>query len=242
MIKSSLKCFLIFLLGTSVIENLYSQPPADSVNWKTNNVIALFPKNYSKNNGLTITGAINKYQNSNGFHLEIIGRGFATMTTPRSTFIIPDTFDLSNLNDTLDSWITSRVNGLSVSPFGLLSNSNFKGLSINGFGFYIPRLSGMGISIFEAQSIKAQGLIVSAGWTRVGLMQGVEIAGFNGCWILNGLQLGVTNSCKRGKGLQIGLFNSSDDFKGVQIGLLNRIGKLYIPVLNLNFKKKEDFS
>lgn len=238
------KIFLVILaLGLAI--NLYSQNPADSIKWKTNHVIALFPGDYTHNNGLTITQWIHEFQHANGLHLEILGRGFATLTTPNITFMIPDTFDLKNLNDTLASWNTSNVNGLSISPFGLMSNSQFRGLSLNGFGFYIPRLQGVGISLMESQSIKAQGFIFAFGWTRIGLMQGLEIAGFNGCWILDGLQLGVSNFCNRGKGAQIGLFNKSgDDFKGIQIGLWNKIGKLPLPIINMKFKnkKKDDIS
>jgi hypothetical protein len=226
------------MLIISLASSLYSQNSTDSIIWKDNNWIALFPGNYSNNNGLTITDQINRFQNSNGLHIEIIGRGFSTITTPRSTFIIPDTLDLNYLNDTLDSLTTSQINGVSLSLLGLLSNSNLNGLTINGFGFYIPRLKGVGISLFEAQSLKAEGLVVSAGWTRVGLMKGVEIGGFNGCWILNGFQVGATNYCNKGKGVQLGLYNSAEDgFKGIQIGLLNRVGKLYLPILNMNFRK-----
>ena len=241
---SYMRKIILVILALGLTINLFSQDPADSIKWKTNNVIALFPGNYTHNNGLTITHWIHEFQNANGLHLEIIGRGFATLTTPNITFMIPDTFDLKNLNDTLASWSTSNVNGLSISPFGLMSNSHFNGLTLNGFGYFIPRLTGVGISLMEGQSIKAQGLIIAFGWTRIGLMQGIEIAGFNGCWILNGLQLGVSSYCNRGKGAQIGLFNNAgEDFKGIQIGLWNKIGKLPLPIMNMKFKnKKKDVS
>lgn len=236
--KIGIKKLVIFTFIICASIKLYSQNRIDSIKFKTNNAIALFPRDYSNNNGLTLTHWINEHQNSNGLHIEIVGGGLATMFTPGYMFIIPDTFNLNNLNDSLNLWITSKINGLSISPFGLLCNSYFKGLSINGFGFYIPRLKGVGISVSESQSLKAQGFIFALGFSRVGLMQGLEIAGFNGCSILNGVQLGVFNYCNKGKGLQISLFNSAEDFKGIQIGFLNKIGKLYLPFINMKFKKK----
>lgn len=228
---------LTFIISTT----LYSQIKVDTIKRKKNNVLALFPRNYTTNNGLTITHWINESQDANGLHLEILGRGIGTIATPLWWYMLSDSLELNNLNDSLNSWTTGKINGMTLSPLGLFTNSYLNGLSLNGFGFYIPKLKGVGISIFEAQSINIQGLVISGGWTRVGLMQGVAIGSSNNCSVLKGLQIGYSNYCTKGQGLQISIFNrAGEDFRGIQIGLLNKIGKLYLPIINMKFRNKNN--
>lgn len=150
----------------------------------------------------------------NGINIEGIGIPFLLGIMP---------FDP---NDRIDSIIPIRgfnVNGLSISPFGLIHHGRLNGLAITPWMSWMDEANGLSFNIFVTTVTRFNGVMIS-------VLSNSTVE-------MNGIQIGVHNKSKRVSGIQIGLINKTKKLKGFQLGLWNSNSRRKFPIFNWNFRE-----
>jgi CarboxypepD_reg-like domain len=146
------------------------------------------------------------------------------------------------------SSVHGRLSGvLSYAKDAQKSSIQASGLmSITHGGTLSTQLSGavseaIDISVVQAAGLVSiandvQGVQASSVFNLVNHMRGLQAAGLiNVSTQVKGAQIAVLiNSSKRVSGVQIGLFNTTKTCDCVQIGLINKIGKRWLPFVNMS--------
>ncbi|MBP7496941.1 MAG: hypothetical protein KA792_04680 [Bacteroidales bacterium] len=181
------------------------------------------PSNANEINGLALSGFIITDAFNTG---SLKMRGVCVNLEPEALFIVPMVTIYGALAlfgiregkgkltdedryDELEGRITVTNSGLFISSLTMDENIKLNGLNITAIN----------------NSMIINGLSISMVMSSIVKLNGVAISGLYNC---------VTN----GNGLQIGLTNYCKDCVGVQIGLWNRMGKRSLPIININFKRK----
>ncbi len=139
----------------------------------------------------------------NGINIEGVG-------IPILLLIMP--FDPAKNGSTENIQNDFNVNGISISPAGLLHHGTVNGVALTSLFSFIDQVNGLQLSPL-----------------------------FNTSYRNNGLVISIDNSTVELNGVQIGLFNRAETVKGVQIGIINRavfINGLQVGLWNVNYKRK----
>lgn len=190
--------FLFFAIG------LFAQQ-------KNRPIIWFGPSDNVKVHGLNIAPILFKMPKNvkvNGINVEGVG-------IPLFLFMIPE--DPADRYDTVKISNEFCVNGLSVSPAGLMHAGTVNGIAITPLYLFVEQVNGFDMALFFAISYKQNGLAVSVN---------------NSTIELNGVQIGFFNKARRAKGVQIGVINRTVKLKGLQIGLWNVNEKRKLPIIN----------
>ena len=105
----------------------------------------------------------------------------------------------------------THIRGISVSAGGLMDDTHFSGLSLNGILSGPDRVDGLEITGLMNMHYDFKGLMIA----------------------------GLRNKTTTGTGVQIALINTCKSGRVVQFGLINRIGKRTLPFMNFSFKKQQ---
>jgi len=158
----------------------------------------------------------------NGINFEIIG-------LPIFLFMIPE--DPSDRDDELYILNEFNVNGISLSPAGLMHSGKVNGLAITPLYSFIHQVNGINLSLLFCITLKTNGLSYSFVNSAVE-MKGVQLGMVTNSKKILGLQMGVVNKTRELYGLQFGFYNRTKQIKGLQIGLWNVNDKRSLPILN----------
>ena len=180
-------------------------------------IIWLGPTDNVKVFGLNISPLVFKLPEKstiNGINIEGIGIPFFQSMMP---------FDPNDRVDTIILIRSFNVNGLSISPFGLIHPGRLNGLAVTPWMSWIDEVNGLSFNIFI---------------TTVKSFNGVMLTGYSNSTVeINGVQIGLHNKSKHVRGVQIGLINKTKKLKGFQIGLWNINSKRKFLFFNWNFRE-----
>jgi len=177
-----------------------------------------------ENQGITIT---------NGVKIEIIGLGILSAMIGESPVVENDRA-LLTLEQTTPS---EKINGVSLSLSGCLSDCIINGISLGGMSQINRNVNGMAVSWIMNISQRFNGLQVGF-FNDTYSLKGCQCGMMNKGIKTDGLQTGIVNLGKETKGIQIGIFNQSKNLMGIQVGLWNVNQKRKLPLVNWNFRKE----
>jgi hypothetical protein len=120
----------------------------------------------------------------NGLNIELVGIPLFLFMLPQDPVLEHDSLFASNDFD---------VNGVTISPLGLIQEGTVNGISITPWFSYIESVNGVHLSIFNSFIMKQNGLNVSLTGSSIRQMNGVQIGLFNRCKELRGIQIGLWN-------------------------------------------------
>ena len=176
---------------------------------------------------------------SNGVRLELFGLGILNFFVGGDVDFKIDFYRKYELK------FSEKVNGLSLSTFGVGSNVIVNGLSINGIGSDLNTVNGFLYSSLTSNADKLNGIVVSGFGNYILDMNGIALTSLmNRIHSGNGLQLSVfSNKSRNFNGLQISLYNRAKTGRLVQLGLINYIkenpkGLRILPFINMRFRSR----
>lgn len=178
---------------------------------------------------------------TNGIRLELIGSGALMMFRPQPyelRTMVPQEPDLE---------FYERINGLSISPLGLIGNIDINGVGITACHSNQNRANGFFFSFFNLMAKEMNGLSIAMFENGFDSFSGVSISGvFSRTHTGNGLQYCIfDNVARRFNGVQIGLWNIVETGNLVQFGVVNYIktnpkGLRILPIMNMQFGKRKE--
>ncbi len=169
----------------------------------------------------------------NGLNLELLGYGFLLPLIPMD----PIRDDSCYNDDRIHLPKKIIVNGINISPSGMICEGKVNGLNLNGMGSYLIETNGASLTIFGNFTEKSNGLQAAFYVNDAAYMNGLQFSFIGNVVHLysKGIQASAINYSENHKGLQIGLANKSVKLKGIQIGLWNVNQKRKFPIVNWNF-------
>jgi hypothetical protein len=136
------------------------------------------------------------------------------------------------LNTTNDTLVGSQISGFFSYARATAGTASFQisgAASLVKTGSVATQVSG-----FYSQAEQVTGLQMASISNIATRVQGFQwSAGLNAAQEVDGVQLALGNHAKKMKGVQIGLYNQTKSCDCIQIGLLNRIGKRWLPIVNI---------
>jgi hypothetical protein len=160
-----------------------------------------------------------RYTNTNGIKVEIIGLGLLMPLIPDSPIAKND----SAFYEIITEPPSEKINGFALSASGTACDC-----VVNGFtGGFVGQIN-----------LKVNGLSVAGFMNFTQVLNGVQAALFmSETYKLKGVQIGFLNEGHNIDGLQIGVFNRITRLRGIQIGLWNVNERRKLPLINWNFKR-----
>lgn len=173
---------------------------------------------------------------ANGLNLELTGYGFLLPLLPMDPIRDDSSFNAARLN--LPKNIL--INGVNISPSGIVCEGKVNGLNLNGMGSYLIETNGISITLFGNFAEKSNGVQAAIYCNDAAYINGVQFAFLGNIAHLKskGIQVSAMNHSYNHKGLQFGIINKSQRLKGIQIGLWNVNQKRKSPLINWNFKQE----
>ncbi len=176
-----------------------------------------------------------RFVKTNGIRLEIPGVGFLAPLGNGSQISRIDS--VSGKFHRKEQKFDEIINGINIST-GTLGKVNFNGITLAGIAQFGILNNGIALAgIWNAMN-KSNGIQVSILLNETLYNNGIQISLQNTSLKMRGLQIGAVNYGKEMYGIQIGLFNRSKKTRGIQLGLWNINEKRKFPILNWNFKSK----
>lgn len=149
---------------------------------------------------------------SHGLNIQFPGQGF---------------FQTFYINKFKFTDIYGNENPVTISLHDTLpSRAIHNGLIISPLGTFTDKVNGVSISLWMSMGKEINGFSFNLLW--------------NFYEQINGISIGVFNHVVKTKGIQIGLVNKAKELRGFQVGLWNKNEKRSLPVINWNFKDKNN--
>lgn len=142
----------------------------------------------------------------NGLNIEGVGVPIFLFTIPADPINQIDRIKENTIRNDFN------VNGLSVSPAGLIHPGTVNGLAVTPLYTFIDQVNGAQFSLIFNISYRLNGVCFSIHNSTFEL-NGVQFGLFNNAKVVNGVQFGLVNKTKKLSGVQIGLWNVNERWK-----------------------------
>jgi hypothetical protein len=169
-----------------------------------------------------------KQTHVNGLDIQGLGLPIFLFMMPKD----PIAGSTKNGADSLLQVDNYHVNGIVISPDGLMIQGNVNGLSVTPCSSYIYAVNGAHIGAWMSMCYKINGLTTGL-YNTIYYMNGVELGVITSyANNMRGLEIACVNDATNLKGVQIGLINHADSCKGLQIGFWNINERRKLPLVN----------
>jgi len=182
--------------------------------------------------GLWTLNGEQRFTNTNGIKLELIGVGMFIVMFPGHPIAETDSAFKKLQNEPL----SERINGLNLSLTGADCHCSTNGVAAGLLGQINFQVNGISSTYIMNFAQKHNGIMTSVLFCEAYYMNGLQVSIANTGKRANGVQIGIIrNKADEMNGVQIGLFNSSGKLRGFQLGIWNKNEKRALPLVNWNF-------